>query len=94
MAQPHAMFSAYVHGRYDKWSYLTQKEPLISHHLEPLDKFVRTQLVTKLMAHPPPSDLEINLISLPARVGSLGIAMPSVQSIDNFNASLKVAAPL
>ena len=39
MTQPHATFSAYVHGLYGKWSYVTQTLPLISHHLEPLDKF-------------------------------------------------------
>ena len=92
MTQPHDAFSAYTHGLYGKWSYLTRTVPSISHHLEPLDNLVRIQLVPHLTVHPLPGDLEMNLMSLPGRFGSLGIAMPSLQSND-FNASLKVTAP-
>ena len=89
------MYPVYTRGRHGVTNtYLTQRVPSISHHLEPLDKLVRTQLVTQLMALPPQSDLEMNLMSLPARPNGLGFAMPLLQSSDTFNASLKVTAPL
>ena len=92
--QPHAAFAAYSHGLYSKWSYLTRTVPEIGQQPKQLDVIVRQQLVPNLTSRPPPSDLEMNLLSLPARLGGIGVTLPSTNSSDNFKASLQVTAPL
>ena len=62
--------------------------------LKQLDVIVRQQFVPNLTSRPPPSDLEMNLLSLPARLGGIGVTLPSTNSSDNFKASLEVTAPL
>ena len=92
--QPHAAFAAYSHGLYSKWSYLTRTVPEIGQQLKQLDVIVRQQFVPNLTSRPPPSDLETNLLSLPAKLGGIGVTLPSTNSSDNFKASLEVTAPL
>ena len=92
--QPHAAFAAYTHGLTGKWSYLTRTVPCIGDHLKRLDDILRTDFIPNITSRPPPNDVNRKLLALPARLGGLGISIPSLNSDDNYNASLSVTAPL
>ena len=94
ITQPHATFAAYIHGLASKWSFLGCTTPLISPQLKVLEDILRTYFIPTLTCRPPPNDVERKLLALPARLGSLGISDPSLNSEDAFKASLQVTAPL
>ena len=78
--QPHAAYSALTHSLSSKWTYLCRTVPNISHLLKPLDDALQTKLIPALTGRPPPNDLECALFALPARMGGLGITIPSKQA--------------
>ena len=94
ITQPHAAFAAYIHGLASKWSFLCHTTPLISPQLKVLEDILRTEFIPTLTCRPPPNDVKRKLLALPARLAGLGISDPSLNSEDDFNASLRVTAPL
>ena len=60
----------------------------------PLDDSLRTKLIPTLTGRPPPSDLECILFALPARLGGLGITIPSKQADQEHQSSLLVTSAL
>ena len=93
-SQPHAAFAALTHGLSSKWSYLTRTIPCTSHHLQSLDTVLRSALIPTLTGRPPPNDVDMSLFALPARLGGLGVPLPSIHADRDFEASLRVTAPL
>ena len=75
--QPHTAFAAYTHGLAGKWSYLTRTVPSIRDHLKVLDDILRSDFIPNLTGRPPPNDIDRKLMALPARLGGLGISVPS-----------------
>ena len=92
--QPHAAYSALTHGLTSKWTYLSGTVPNISDFLKPLDDALRTKLIPVLTGRPPPNDLEYNLFALPARMGGLGITIPSKQADQEYQFSQLVTSVL
>ena len=93
-SQPHAAYSALVHGLSSKWSYLSRVTPNISHLLLPLDTALRTELLPALTGRPIPNDLECALFALPARYGGLGIRIPSKNAERELQSSQQVTSVL
>ena len=93
-SQPHAAFSALTHGLLSKWTYLSRVMPNIGDELSPLDDVLRSDLLPALIERPPPSDLEHALLALPARLGGLGIRIPSKAADGEFQSSLLVTSSL
>lgn len=93
-SQPHAAFAALTHGLLNKWTYLSRVIPNISHLLSPLDDVLRSDLLPALTGRPPPSDLECTLFALPARLGGLGIRLPSKNADNELQSSLLITSPL
>ena len=94
MSQPHAAFSALTHGLLSKWTYLSRVTPNIGHLLTPLDTVLRMDLLPALTGRPPPNDLECDLFALPARLGELGIRIPSRNADRELQSSLLITSPL
>ena len=92
--QPHASYSALTHGLMSKWTYLSRVTPTIGHLLQPLDESIQTNLIPALTGRPPPNTLETTLHALPARLGGLGISIPSKKADSEFCSSLTICAPL
>ena len=86
--QPHAAYSALT------WSFkqVDLPMPYSSNLLKPLDDNLRT--IPTLTGRPPPSDLECALFALPARMGGLGITVPSMQADQEHQSSLLVTSAL
>ncbi len=72
----------------------TRTVPEIQHELQPLENIIRLKLLPALTGRPPPNDSERELFALPARLGGLGLANPTVQSSREFVASVKITDPL
>ena len=91
--QPHAAFTAYTHGWCSRWSFLTRTSPDICHLLKEIEDIIRMNLLPSLTGRPPLNDIERDLLSLPARLGGIGIVNPS-KCNHNFHASIKITEPL
>ena len=94
MSQPHASFTALTHGLQSKWTYLCQVIPNIGHLLSPLDEKLRSDLLSALTGRPPPSNLDCALFALPARLGGLGIRIPSKTVDSELQSSLLITSSL
>ena len=62
--------------------------------LTPLDHALFSVLLPALTGRPPPSELERKLFALPARLGGLGINMPSKTATQVFHSSQLVTSTL
>ena len=89
-----AAYSALTRDLLSKWIYLCRAVPNISNLLKPLDDILRTELIPALTGRPPPSDLECALFALPARLGGLGITIPSKQADQEHQSSLLITSAL
>eukprot|EP00731_Ephydatia_muelleri_P023453 Em0015g1036a len=91
ITQPHAAYSAFTHGLVHKWSYLARTVPDITRLFQPLEDVIRTKFIT---GRAPPNDLGCNLLSLPPKLGGLGIPEPTTTSDTEYTASRSVCKPL
>ena len=94
VTQPHAAYSALTHGLMNKWTYLSRTIPDIGPQLRPLNDALRSALFTALTGRPPPSDLECKLFALPARLGALGLSIPSRSATLELHSSPLVTSVL
>ena len=91
--EPHAVFAAYTHCLQSQWTFLCRSMPGTPALFEPLEDAIRQVLIPALLRRDV-SDLERDLISLPARMGGLGICKPTEQCIISHTNSLYVSEPL
>ena len=82
--QPHAAYAAYIHGLSNHWLYLLRTVPDISDLLQPLEFAIHQHLIPALTGRPPCSSIERALLTLPTRLGGLGIRNPSAMSSESF----------
>ena len=94
LTQPHAAYSALTHGLLGRWTFLCRTQPDIDGLLSPLEQSIRLHLLPSLTGKCAFSDVERRLISLPSRLGGLGIIDPCVSSASQFSASKRVTGPL
>lgn len=90
--QPQAAHAALCHGLSQKWLYITRACPGLSPtDLEPIENALRTYLLPALTGREI-SDIDRDVLALPARFGGLGITNPpkAVQSVSEA-AALSIA---
>lgn len=90
--QPHAVYSALVHGVFSRWTFVTRTIPDISHLLSPLEEALHRKLIPALTNRPPSSAVERDIFALPSRLGGLGIPIPSFHSQPSYESSVKLTA--
>ena len=92
-SQPHAAYSAMIHGLSSRWTCLTRTVCDLSSQLVPLEEAVRLRLLAKFCLHAP-NDSERTMFAMPIRLGGLGIFDPCKSSQDNYQFSTSVRFPL
>ena len=93
-SQPHAAYAAFVQRLSSRWTYLSRTIPEVSDLFQPLGDAIHQVFIPSLTGRPPCSKLIRDLLTLPVRLGGLGLTNPTVISDDNFQASMKLTAPL
>ena len=91
---PQAAYSAFVHAIRGKWHYLARTVPDIQDLLLPLEKAVRQVFIPALTGRAAPGDLERELLSLPPRLGGLGLVNPVTTADSEHQASLHLTSAL
>ena len=93
-SQPQAAYTAFIHGTKNKWSYLCRTIPSCSLLLQPLEDTIHQNFIPAVTGRPPCSELDRNLLALPARLGGMGIICPTTFCDLNYKASKEITAPL
>ena len=94
VTQPHTAYSAFVHGLAGRWTFLLRTVPDIEPLLLPLEEAIHHHLIPALTGRDTCGPAERELLSMPIRLGGLGIIDPSKQASHEFSTSTKLSASL
>jgi hypothetical protein len=92
-SQPQAAYSAYIHGYQHKFRYFLRTLADIKEELRPLDELITNKLIPSIIGSQV-SEVERELLSLPVKLGGMGIESPSSVSDDEYSRSKQITAPL
>ena len=93
LSSPHAAYAALTHGISSFWLFICRTTPNIAHLLQPLEDYLRNNLIPTLTGTDPPNDLVRKLYALPVRLGGLNIISPSSLS-QEYHYSVSLSDPL
>ena len=91
--EPQVALSAFNTGLSKRWKFIQRVLPDIGHLLQPLEDSIREKLIPALCGRHV-SNLERQMLSLPYRLGGLGIENPVASADHEFQASCKITQPL
>ncbi|KAG0715944.1 hypothetical protein GWK47_010782 [Chionoecetes opilio] len=74
--EPHAAYSAFTHGLQHRWSFVKRTIPGISPLLRPLENSIRNTFLPALLRSHIMGNDERALLTLPPRLGGMGITSP------------------
>ena len=92
-SHPHAAYCGFVHGLSNQWSFTMRTVPGIEDLFQPIEEAIRYHLIPALTGRDV-SEAERQLLSLPTRLGGLGLANPTHIASNEYAGSVKVTAPL
>ena len=92
-SQPHAVFSAYIHGQQHKFTYFLRTLPNIGKHLKLLDDIINEKLIPTFLGSSA-SPAERDLFSLPIRLGGMGMLKLEERAQSEYDTSKAMTAPL
>ena len=92
-SEPHAAYSAFTQCLQGSWTFLARSMPDLSVLFQRLEDEIRTHFLPALLKREL-NDFEREVISLPARLGGLGIAKPNVACVDAHIHSVMISDPL
>jgi hypothetical protein len=92
--EPHAAYSALIHGVTNRWLYVMRTLPDISDMMKPLEQCIRCKLIPAIIGRHSVSDTEREILALPCRLGGLGLINPTRSAAVQYNGSEKITAPL
>ena len=91
--QPHAAYAAFVFGLRHRWTFVQRTMPTAQQHMEPLQAAIRQRLIPALIHHQP-SDLEMELLTLPPSFGGMSFEDPVAESQRKHTDSIECTATL
>ena len=91
-SEPHAVYAAYTHCLQSQWTFLCRTMPGVPTLFQPLEDVIRQVLIPSLLRREV-NDLERDLLSMPARMGGMGITKPTDECLIS-NTSVYVSKPL
>ena len=71
-----AAYSVYISGIQHRWKFVQRTVPHISEAMVPLEQEIKQKLLPKILGRER-SDLERDVLSLPIRLGELGLVNPT-----------------
>lgn len=90
---PQASYAAFTFGLKYRWTYYLRTLPNIEELQEPLERAIGDALIPAMTGYTcTPAERE--LLTLPVRVGGLGLANPCRNATKEYEASIKVTEPL
>ena len=92
--RPHSAYCALTHGLIGRWTYVMRTIPDIAPLLAPLEDAIRLHLIPALTGSTACSPILRDLLSLPCRLGGMGIVNPMDIADSQFDASVRVTVPL
>lgn len=93
VTQPHAAFAAFTQSLQGQWTFVTRAMPEVSHLFEPLEEAIRYRFMKALLKHEV-NEKERKLLSLPARMGGMGIHNPTETCQIASDNSVLISQPL
>ena len=91
--QPHAAFAAFTQSLQGQWTFLTRAMLEVSHLFQPLEEVIRHDFLRSLLRRDV-YDLERDMLSLPARMGGLGVYKPTIECLISSTNSAYISDPL
>ena len=91
--QPHAAFSAYVHGEQHRFTYFLRTIEDMEQYLQPLDEVISNLFLPALFGSTV-TEQEKQLFALPIKNGGLAIENLAAKAANEYGISRKVNAPL
>ena len=91
--EPHAAYAAFVFGLRHRWTFVQCTMPTASEHMVPLKNAIHSRLILTLTKHEF-NDLEMELVTLPARYGGMSFDDPVADSSIKHTDSLEYTATL
>ena len=92
--QPQAAYAVFTHALKNRWTFLMRTVPGIDLLIQPLEEAIRHQLLPALTGKHSITDLERDLLALPAWHGGLGVVVPTRTANNHFKACTEVTASL
>ena len=92
--QPHAAYSSLTHGFLHKFTYFFRTTPNLSQFVGPIEDCIRYHLIPTLTGQDGLNNLFRVILSLPTRLGGLGIRDSLSQSADHYSDSTYILSPL
>ena len=92
--QPHAAFAAFTHSFIHKLSFLCRCTEDIAHLLHPIEDKIHFSFIPVLTGQAPPNDTVRQLLSLPPKLGGLGLCNPTTLPNVEYSASKAISVPL
>ena len=75
--QPQAAYTGLTHGLAGRWTYTAHTVPGVGDWLQPLEDAIRLHLIPAILGRAPTGDIEWELLTLPVRLGGMGIPSPT-----------------
>ena len=85
--EPHAAYTAYTSCIRHKYNFYLRTIPNIADQLQPLENAIRSKLIPALTEGQLVTDDERSLLSLPVRLGGMGLISPPVMSDEEYQFS-------
>ena len=93
-SHPHAAYSAFTRGLISKWAYFFKTTPSVEDHVAPVEDCIRHKFLPTLTGQTSVNENVRTVLSLPARLGGLGIIKPLLTAVSQYKSSLFTTSPL
>ena len=91
--QPHAAYTAYVHGEQHKYTYFLRTLPNIAEQLKPLDDLISNDFIPALFGcNLSPNERQI--LTFPIKEGGIGMRIWQEQADESYATSKRITTPL
>ena len=92
-SEPQAAYSNFTHSLRQKWNFAMRTIPGLENYLQPLEDVISKDFLPDLLGCPIKQEIR-ELISLPPRLGGMGIINPIKAAVEEFKNSVRLTEQL